>query len=98
MVDREALEIELLPEERELILQYGFPFSDAKEQLTKHASSPDVEVLVISQFYLQQMLGDLAYSINKRTKGKVQRALIELSDRLEMVERDGDGDDELDEW
>lgn len=96
MVDWEALEIELLPEERELILQYGYPFSDAKEQLKKHASSPDVEVLVISRFYLQQMLGDLAYSINKRTKGKVQRALNDLCDRLEMVDRYGDG--ELDEW
>ena len=36
------------------------------------------------------------YSINKRTKGKIQNALIELCDRLEIAERYGDG--ELDLW
>lgn len=96
MVDWDAIEIELLPEERDLLLQYGYPFSDAKAQLKKCTSSPDVEVLTISRFYLNQMIGDLSYSINKRTKGKVQRTLIELCDRLEIAERYGDG--ELDVW
>jgi len=96
MVDWDAIEIELLPEERELLLQYGYPFPDAKAQLQQCASSPDVEVLTISRFYLKQMIGDLSYSINKRTKGKIQRALFELCDRLEYVERSGDG--ELDVW
>jgi len=96
MVDWEALEIELVPEERELILQYGYPFSDVKEQLEKHASSPHVEVLVISRFYLKHLLGELACSINNDTKGNVQLALNDLCDRLEMVERYGDG--ELEEW
>ena len=75
MVDWEAIEIELLPGERELLLEYGCPFSDAKAQLEKCASSHDVEVLTISRFYLNQMIGDLSYSINKRTKGRIQRAL-----------------------
>ena len=96
MVDWEAIEIELLPEERELLLEYGYPFSDAKVQLEKCASSHHVEVLTISRFYLNQMIGDLSYSINKRTKGRIQRALIELCDRLEIAERYGDG--ELDVW
>ncbi len=92
MVDWDAIEIELLPEERERLLQYGYPFPDAKAQLACCASSPDVEVLTISRFYLNQMIGDLSYSINKRTKGKIQHALIELCDRLELAERDGDGE------
>ena len=96
MVDWDAIEIELLPEERELLLQYGYPFPDAKAQLERSASSPEVEILTISRFYLNQMVGDLSYSINKRTKGKIQRALIELCDRLEMAERYGDG--QLDVW
>jgi len=96
MVDWEAIEIELLPGERELLLEYGCPFSDAKAQLEKCASSHDVEVLTISRFYLNQMIGDLSYSINKRTKGRIQRALVELCSRLEIAERYGDG--ELDVW
>jgi len=96
MVDWDAIEIELLPEERELLLQYGYPFPDAKAQLEQNVSNPDVEILTINRFYLNQMVGDLSYSINKRTKGKIQRALIELCDRLEIAERYGDG--ELDVW
>ena len=96
MTDDDVIEIELLPEERDLLLQYGYPFPDAKAQHKQCASSPDVEVLTISRFYLNQMIGDLSYSINKRTRGKIQRALIELCDRLEVAERYGDG--ELDVW
>lgn len=97
MADQEAeIEIELLPQERELILEYGYPFPDAKKQLQAVASSCDVAVLVISRFYLNQMIGDLSYSINKRTKGKIQNELLDLCDRLESIERYGEG--ELDYW
>ena len=96
MVDEEAIEIELLPEERELLLKYGYPFPNARSQLEACASSSDVEMLSISRFYLNQLIGDLSYSINKRTKGRIQRDLIELCDRLEMAERYGDG--QLDIW
>ena len=78
IVDWDAIEIELLPEERELLLQYGYPFPDAKSQLERCASSPNVEILTISRFYLSQMIGDLGDSINKRTKGEIQSALIQL--------------------
>ena len=70
--------------------------SHAKSQLERCASSPDVEIPTISRFYLNQMIGDLSYSINKRTKGEIQIALIHLCDRLEIAERYGDG--ELDVW
>ena len=96
MTEADVIEIELLPEERELILKYGYPFPDAKAQLQQCASSSDVEILTISPFYLNQMIGDLSYSINKRTKGQIQRALFELCDRLEYAHRTGDG--ELDVW
>ncbi len=42
------------------------------------------------------MISDLSYSINERTKGSIQRAVIDLCDRLEIAERYGDG--ELDVW
>ena len=96
MVNWEAIKIQLLPEERQLILEYGYPFPDAKKQLQRLAASDDIEVLIISQFYLQQMIGDLSYSINKRTKGRVQYELNDLCDRLEYIEQTGDG--KIDFW
>ena len=96
MVDWDAIEIELLPEERDLLLQYGYPFPDAKSQLERCALRSDVEILTISRFYLNQMIGDLSDSINKRAKGQIQSALIHLCDRLAIAERYGDG--ELDAW
>ena len=96
MVDDDAIEIELLPEERELILEYGYPFPDARKQLEACAKSDDVEILTISPFYLDKLIGDLSYSINKRTKGQTQRELFDLCERLEVAHRTGDG--ELDIW
>lgn len=58
MVERDTIEIELLPEERELILKYGYPFPEEREQLERHASSSGIEVLTISSFYLDKMIGD----------------------------------------
>lgn len=94
-MDDDVIEIELLPEERSLILEYGYPFPDAHAQLTSVASSSDVAILTISSFYLNQLIGDLSYSINKRTKGPNQRALLELCERLEFALRTGDGDLEV---
>lgn len=74
----------------------GYPFAAAHAQLQAVASSPDVEILTISSFYLNQLIGDLSYSINKRTKGRIQPALPELCERLEFALRTGDGD--LDVW
>ena len=96
MVERDTIEIELLPEQRELILKYGYPFPDERKQLQRHASSSDIEVLTINPFYLEKMIGDLSYSINKRTKGSVQSDLLDLCDRLEYAEKYGDG--QLDAW
>ena len=71
MVDWGAIEMDLLPEERELLLQDGYPFPDAKSQLERCAPSPDVEILTISRFYLGQMVGDPSYSINKQTECEI---------------------------
>jgi len=95
-IDDDTIEIELLPEERKLILKYGYPFPDARAQLTACAASDGVEILTISPYYLDKLIGDLSYSINKRTKGRIQRDLLELCERLESVYRTGDG--KLDIW
>ncbi len=77
-------------------MQYGNPFEDARTQLENVASSSHVELLIISQFYLNQLIGNLSHSIDKSGQGKTNGDLIDLCDRLETVQRYGDG--ELDVW
>jgi len=92
-INSDALEIELLPKERKLLLKYDYHYEDARQQLEMIVKSKQViETLVISRYYLNQMIGNLCYSINKRTKGKVQADLLDLCERLESAERWGDGD------
>jgi hypothetical protein len=93
MMPRERMiKIELLPEEQALLLKYGYPFEHEKKQLEKMVATGDIGVLKIKPFYLSRTIGDLSYSINKRTKGRVQSELNELCERLEYAERTGDGE------
>jgi hypothetical protein len=41
------------------------------------------------------LIGDLSYSINKKTSGRIQDELAELCDRLEYIEATGDGELDL---
>jgi hypothetical protein len=93
MMPRERMiEIELLPEEQVLLLQYGYPFEPEKKQLEQLVATGDIGILQIKPFYLSRKIGDVSYSINMRTKGRVQSELNELCERLEYAERTGDGE------
>ena len=91
MAKKETIQIELLPEEQELLLTYGCPFEPEKRQLKKLVARDAIGTLSITPYFLSLMSGDLCYSINKRTRGRIQNELIELCDRWEYVERTGDG-------
>jgi hypothetical protein len=41
-INWDALEIELLPKERKLLLKYGYPYDDARQQLQKMVTSKQV--------------------------------------------------------
>ena len=41
-INWDALEIELLPKERKLLLKYGYPYDDARQQLEKMVTSKQV--------------------------------------------------------
>lgn len=91
MATREMIKIKLLPEEQKLLLKYGYPFEAEQRQLQKLIARSRIGTLSISPFYLAQMIGDLCYAINKCTTGRLQDQLAELCDRLEYIERTGDG-------
>ena len=91
MAKKETIQIELLPEEQELLLNYAYPFEPEKRQLKKLVARGAIGRLSITPYFLSLLIGDLCSSINKRTRGRIQHELIELCDRLEYVERTGDG-------
>lgn len=91
MATPEKIKIELLPEEQELLLKYGYPFEPEEQQLKKLIARGRIGTLSISSFYLAQLIGNLSHSINKRTTGSLQDRLAELCDRLEYIESTGDG-------
>jgi hypothetical protein len=91
MAHEPAIKLQLLPDEQALLLKYGYPFEPEKKQLERLIARNDIGMIAISPFYLDKLIGDLCYSINKRTRGRVQQQLIDLCDRLEYAERTGDG-------
>lgn len=90
-MDRKVIEIELMAEERALILQYGYPFDGIEQSLTACQDSKGIETVPIDSFELKRLIGDLSISINEMKSGAVQDALVDLYDRLEGAERFGDG-------
>ncbi len=89
MSENGKLEIDLLPEERALLLKWTYPFPDVKSQLNSFRRSNDIEAVTISAYYLGLLIGDLSHAIVKR--GCRDEDVIALCDRLEYIERSGDG-------
>lgn len=88
---RETIKIPLSPAERSLLLRYGYPFEQIERALKACAASQDVEVVPISRFELEHLIGDVCRSINHMRGGRTQDQLLDLCDRLEAAERTGDG-------
>jgi hypothetical protein len=88
---RETIKIQLTPEERSLLLRYGYPFQQIEQALKACESSREIEIVPMDRFELERLIGDVCYSINHRTSGATQNDLLELFDRLEYAEKYGDG-------
>lgn len=88
---RETIKIQLTPEERSLLLRYGYPFEQIEQALKACESSREIEIVPMDRFELERLIGDVCYSINHRTSGATQNDLLELFDRLEYAEKYGDG-------
>ena len=88
---RDVIEMQLTPEERSLILQYGYPFERIEAALKELQESCEIEIVPLDCFELERLIGDLCFSINKRTTGRLQDKLLDLCDRLEAAKQYGDG-------
>lgn len=92
MTHRE-IKLELLPRERDALLRWNFT-PEVREQLEPLAESDAVESIILTPSDVRWLESDLNHAILKR--GCRDDVVIELADRLEYVERTGDGT--LDGW
>ena len=91
MMKRETIEIQLTPEERTLLLRYGYPFERIEQALKACEASPEIEIIPMDEFELEYLIGDVCRSINHMNGGALQNQLLDLCDRLEAAEQSGDG-------
>jgi hypothetical protein len=90
-MEREVIQVQLTPEERSLILRYGYPFERTEAALTSRSKSREIDTVPLDVFELERLIGDLSISINDLEGGALQDALLELCDRLKAAEQYGDG-------
>ena len=90
-MERNFIEVHLTPEERSLLLRYGYPFEQIAQALKACESSGDIEIIPTDPFELERLIGDLCISINDMKGGRLQNELLNLCDRLEAAEKSGDG-------
>ena len=88
---RETIEIQLTPEERSLLLRYGYPFEQIEHTLKACEASHDIEIVPMDCFELERLIGDMCRSINHMNGGALQDQLLDLCDRLEAAEQFGGG-------
>ena len=59
---RETIRIQLTPEERSLLLRYGYPFERIEQALKAREASPDIEIVPIDCFEQERLIGDVCRS------------------------------------
>ena len=88
-----TLAIELTPKERALILRYGYPFDQIKEALLAVSSSKQIETVLLDEYEVDRLIGELCRSINHEEGGlAVQAQLNDLCNRIEYAQQTGDGE------
>lgn len=87
-----TIAIELTPKERASILRYGYPFDQIKEALLAVSSSKQIETVLLDEYEVDRLIGDLCRSINHEEGGlAVQAQLNDLCNRIEYAQQTGDG-------
>jgi hypothetical protein len=87
MPERETVEVELSPEDRSLILRYGYPFERIERALKALEGRMTGESVALDRFELERLIGDLSYSTNHADDENLQLKLNDLCVRLEFFAR-----------
>lgn len=83
--------IQLLADERELILKHGYPFGRLEKALRRWSNSSAIKTIGMSRWELEMLIGELSRSFNHGEVGGDEDAVLDLCDRLEYAEQYGDG-------
>lgn len=84
--------IQLTYEERDLILQYGYPFDRLAKALRRWPSNQAIRTISMSEYELKMLIGELCRSFNHEQCGDDEDGVLDLCERLEYAERTGDGE------
>ncbi|QDU89116.1 hypothetical protein Pla175_28920 [Pirellulimonas nuda] len=90
--------LQLLPEERALILKHGYPFERLENALKRWSKSQAIKRISVSEWELSMLIGELSRTFNHGEAGADEDDLIALCDRLEYTQQTGDGDLEMLGW
>lgn len=90
---RKNIQLQLLPEEREVLLKWIF-IPEVRSQLEALASSDQVATITVTPTDVNWLASDLTHAIVK--KGCRDSVAIDLSERLEFIEQSRDG--RLESW
>jgi hypothetical protein len=90
---RKNIQLQLLPEEREILLKWIF-IPEVRSQLEAIVSSDEVATITVTPTDVNWLASDLTHAIVK--KGCRDSVAIDLSERLEFIERSRDG--RLESW
>ena len=88
-----SITLELLPEEREVLLKWIF-IPEVRSQLEAIGSSEHVETIQVTPTDIHWLAGDLNHAIVK--KGCRDQVAIDMAERFEFIEESRDG--RLDSW
>lgn len=84
--------IELDLDEVQLILRHGYPEEPLARQLRSNSKSEQLTVVKIDAFILEMLIGQLSRTYNHDEAGDDGEEVHDLCERLEYVERTGDGE------
>ncbi len=85
----DLVEIELTLKERELILKYGYPFGGEARKLRAMADDKGPCKLRISEYFLEQLIGNLSISVNEmheNSLGKPDPVIHDINELAEDLE------------
>lgn len=85
MSNPSRITLELSARQRDLILRWGYPFETLKRELRKLASSKKDACVRVPRWEVEQLLGDLARSLNHEKVGGAWDELNELYEQVEAM-------------
>lgn len=74
--------VELTPRELELLLDYGYPFSEQEQALRDSKAVKGVHRVRIGAYWIELMIGDLVRSAKEIPKHRRNSALLEELDAV----------------